>query len=162
MTEWPERFLTWLHLYFKTSNLHPIKTVVTINRIQLSEKQLTFYQGSQIMINWRIKNTQDWMTHILPKPDQNQNQNIKKHLRLNNSQPTKARSESESKYQKKNFRLNNSHTTKARSESELKYYQKTLETEQLTAYQSQIRIRIRISKNTWDWTTHILPQPDQN
>ena len=98
----------------------------------LKTEQLTSYQ-SQIRIRIKLwKNTWDWTTHRLPKPDQNQNQIVKKHLRLNNSHPTKARSESESNCEK------------------------TLETEQLTNYQSQIRIRIKLWKNTWDWTTHIL------
>ena len=36
MIEWPEIFLTELHLCFKTSNLHPVK-IFSINEIQSVE-----------------------------------------------------------------------------------------------------------------------------
>ena len=85
------------------------------------------------------------MTHRLPQPDQNQNKIVKKYLKLNNSPSTKARSESESNFQQKYFGLKNPQATQAKSESESNY-QETLETEQLTIYQTHIIITIKLSQ----------------
>ena len=88
--------------------------------------------------NKLMENKWDWTTYTLPKPNHNQNPIFKKHFRENNSQAIKARSWSETNCQK------------------------ILKTEQLTIYQSQVRIKIKMLKNTLDWTTYMLSKPDDN
>ena len=123
------------HIRLNNSHSSQVRSESNCQKV-LETGQLTSYQ-SQIRIRIKLsKYTWDWTTHMLPKPDQNQNWLVKMHFRQVNSPAIKARSESES-----NFQI-------------------TLETEQLTYYQSPIRIKIKFSKNIW--TTHTLPKPDQN
>ena len=132
--------------------------------------------------NQLSKNTWDWITHNLPKP--NQNQIVRKTLETEQLTIYQSQIMIRNKLSKKQMRLYDSQATTARSESESNC-QKILETEQLTIYQSQIRIRIKfptkilwtkkptgypsqiririkLSRNTWDWTTHNLPNPYHN
>ena len=70
-----------------------------------------------------------------PKSNQNQNNIVKKHLRINNSHASKANC-NQNQIVKKHLKLNNSPPTKSRSQSESNC-QKTSKTEQLTIYQSK-------------------------